>query len=115
MNILLQELENGVRTVQVQGRLDQSLNPKLEEKLHSQLQAGHVHLIVDLTNTSYINSGGLRCLVSAWRQARQQNGNLVLCGLNSRLQEIFSMVGFDKVFKIYPTCTVAQQEMTTGE
>lgn len=115
MNILLQELENGVRTVQVQGRLDQNLNPKLEEELNSQLQSGHVRLIVDLTNTSYINSGGLRCLVSAWRQARQQNGNLVLCGLNGRLQEIFSMVGFDKVFKIYPTSTVARQEMTKGE
>ncbi|MFQ5421945.1 MAG: STAS domain-containing protein, partial [Anaerolineae bacterium] len=66
-------------------------------------------LIVDLADTSYINSGGLRCLVTVWRQARQKEGNLVLCGLSPRIQEIFTMVGFDKVFQIYTNPESAQQ------
>lgn len=113
MNIGQQALADGIFLVQVQGRLDQTLNAQLEEALNLLLQDGHVRLIVDLTETNYINSGGLRCLVSAWRQARQQNGNLVLCGLNGRLQEIFSMVGFDKVFKIYTDCQGAQQAINS--
>ena len=57
---------------------------------------------------TYINSGGLRCLVSSWRKARQQSGDLILCGLSSRLHEIFAMVGFDKVFQITTTIEEAQ-------
>lgn len=109
MSIWQEELSNDTWLVSVQGRLDQSQNPQLEEKLTDLLDDGHQRLIVDLTEATYINSGGLRCLVSAWRKARRQEGDLVLCGLNPRLQEIFSMVGFDKVFQIYPTCDLAEQ------
>ena len=96
--------------VGVSGRLDQSLNPKLEETLNDLLENGHFRLVVDLTHATYINSGGLRCLVSAWRRAKAGEGGLVLCGLNSRLQEIFAMVGFDKVFTIYDDCAAARTE-----
>ena len=87
----------------VSGRLDQSLNPKLEETLNDLLENGHTSLVVDLTHATYINSGGLRCLVSAWRKARAHEGDVILYGLNERLCEIFTMIGFDKVFEIYQT------------
>ncbi len=99
--------------VTVTERLDQTQNPKLEETLNALLDEGNYHLVVDLTQTSYINSGGLRCLVSAWRKAKANDGSLVLCGLNSRLQEIFSMVGFDKVFVIHEDCEAARSQVRT--
>ena len=94
----------------VNGRLDQSLNPKLEETLNDLFENEHYHIVVDLTHASYINSGGLRCLVSAWRRAKANEGSLSLCGLNNRLQEIFSMVGFDKVFVIHEDCAEARAQ-----
>jgi anti-sigma B factor antagonist len=101
-----------VRLVGVRGRLDQSLTPQLEQNLSELLNQGHKHLLIDLTEVEYINSGGLRCLVSIWRQARQQEGSLSLCGLNHRLSEIFSMVGFDKVFDIYPNSEAVRQRLS---
>lgn len=98
--------------ITVTERLDQTQNPKLEETLNVLLDDGQFHLVVDLSRTSYINSGGLRCLVSAWRRAKANEGSLVLCGLNSRLQEIFSMVGFDKVFVIHEDCGTARDEVS---
>lgn len=92
------------------GRLDQTQNQKLEETLNALLDEGHYHLVVDLSQAGYINSGGLRCLVSAWRRAKANQGSLVLCGLNNRLQEIFSMVGFDKVFTIHDNCETARDQ-----
>ena len=97
--------------IRVNGRLDHSQTPQLENQLTHLLDTGHPFLVTDLTQTSYINSGGLRCLVSAWRKARQQDGDLVLCGLNNRLQEVFNMVGFDKVFQIYPDYETTRQTL----
>lgn len=108
MNVQQKYLANDVWLVEVSGRLDQMLNSRLDEALTSLLDKNYNNIIVDLSQTNYINSGGLRCLVSAWRKARQNDGNVWLCGLNGRLQEIFSMVGFDKVFQIYPSLAAAQ-------
>jgi anti-sigma B factor antagonist len=103
MTIRQQRLPGDLWLVSVDGRLDQNVTPGLEETLNELLSAGHDRLIVDLSEATYINSGGLRCLVAAWRKARQQNGDVYLCGLRARVNEVFSMVGFDKVFSIYPT------------
>lgn len=115
MNIWQQLLSKNIWLIGVNGRLDQSLNPKLEETLQGLLQQEQYQLIVDLTETNYINSGGLRALVSAWRRTHENSGNLVICGLSERLQEIFSMVGFDKVFQIYSDQTAALKSFQTGE
>jgi anti-sigma B factor antagonist len=78
------------------------------------MENGRLQLIIDLSQTTYINSGGLRILVTAWRKTQEQQGNLVLCGLNDRLLEIFAMVGFDKVFRLFPDCPAATQFLTTN-
>lgn len=115
MNVWQESLPSETVLVGVRGRLDQSLNPTLEQTLNDLLDSGRTHFIVDLTEATYINSGGLRCLVSAWRRAREHHGSLRLCGLNPRLQEIFSMVGFDKVFEIYDSCAEARQTASSGQ
>jgi anti-sigma B factor antagonist len=108
MNVRQEYLDNNIWLVSVSGRLDQNLNPQLDQTLTGLIEADHNDIIVDLSRTDYINSGGLRCLVSAWRKARQKEGNVWLCGLNSRLEEIFSIVGFDKLFQIYSTLDEAR-------
>ena len=114
MSVWQEKLNASAWLIGVNGRLDQTLNPKLEETLNELLDNGHYHLVVDLTHTTYINSGGLRCLVSAWRRAKANQGSLALCGLHDRLQEIFAMVGFDKVFEVHEGCAEARRRATTG-
>ncbi|MBX3058426.1 MAG: STAS domain-containing protein [Anaerolineae bacterium] len=115
MAIQQEPLKNDIWLVRADGRLDQSQTPLLEAALNQLLDDGRTILIVDLSQASYINSGGLRCLVSAWRRAKQQDGDVLLCGLNDRLQEVFTMVGFDKVFQIHPTLTAAQRAVKKGK
>lgn len=115
MSVWQEKLNASAWLIGVNGRLDQALNPKLEETLNELLDNGQYHLVVDLTHTTYINSGGLRCLVSAWRRAKANQGSLALCGLNDRLQEIFAMVGFDKVFEIHKGCAEARRQATAGQ
>ncbi|MFW5941260.1 MAG: STAS domain-containing protein [Chloroflexota bacterium] len=102
MSIWRQELDNDTWLVGVSDRLDQNQTPELEAELDDLLQNGRHRIIVDLSEVNYINSGGLRCLVTAWRKARKQGGNVVLTGLHARVHDVFTMVGFDKVFDVYP-------------
>ncbi|MBK9051343.1 MAG: STAS domain-containing protein [Chloroflexi bacterium] len=116
MSIQRTSLTADIWLVEISGRLDQDQAPLLENELTQLIQDAQYHLIVDLSQVDYINSAGLRCLVGTWRKAREQGGNLWLTGLNDRLKEVFSMVGFDKVFQIYPTISAAQEALLkTGE
>ncbi|MFO7684265.1 MAG: STAS domain-containing protein [Chloroflexota bacterium] len=108
LDIWQEQLPYNIWLVGVRGRLDQSLTPQLDSTLGRLLDNGRYRLVVSLKEVTYINSGGLRCLVSAWRRARGKNGDVVLFGLNDRILEIFTMVGFDKVFHIYKTSIEAQ-------
>ena len=109
MSVTYRQLDDDIWIVTTQGRLDQSLNPQLEQSLNELLDNGHQRFIIDLSEVTYINSGGLRCLVTGWRRSRARGGDLVLFGLNSRLEEIFSLVGFDRVFQIYNSIDDAQK------
>ena len=101
-------LLSGVDLVSVVGRLDADTNPELEAQLMVLVSAENPRIIIDLSQTPYVNSGGLRVLVSAWRTTHQKKGDVILCGLNAELQNIFSMVGFDKIFRIEKDVAAAQ-------
>ena len=112
MSIRDEPLDEKIWLVTISGRLDQSQSDLLQTLLHNLLEDGHLELIIDLTEVSYINSGGLRCLVTGWREANKLGGQLVLSCLNSRISEIFSTVGFDKVFHIFDTREQAKQHFS---
>jgi anti-anti-sigma factor len=90
-----------IAVITPQGRLDAAGARPLEAELTQHIAAGEVHLLIDLANTRYISSDGLRTLLAAQKQAKKQGGALKLCCLNRRLVEIFEMSGFDTVFEIF--------------
>jgi anti-sigma B factor antagonist len=103
-----EQVTTDIWLVGINGRLDHSLIPQLDDILSQALDNGRYRILIDFTNVSYINSGGLRCLVSAWRRARTQKGDVVLFGLNDHVLKVFTMAGFDNVFHIYPSRLEAQ-------
>jgi anti-anti-sigma factor len=101
------EQHRGVPVVTPQGRMDAAFAPELERVLLGLIEAGNRYLVVEMKNITYISSPGLKTLVTAWRSARERNGDLVLCSLAERVMGIFEMVGFIRVFEIYDDCADA--------
>jgi anti-sigma B factor antagonist len=91
--------------------LDHLQTPELEAELLDLVGSGGQRMIIDLTEVTYVNSGGLRCLVTIWRKAQQGNGTVVLSGINSSLMDLFTTVGFHKVFDIYSTSDEAKNAL----
>jgi anti-sigma B factor antagonist len=89
--------------ISVRGRLDHDSVPDLEATLLELLEKGYINLVIDMKEATYINSSGLRVLVSILKASKQQGGDVFLSSLNKRLTDIFNMAGFNKVFSIWPT------------
>jgi anti-sigma B factor antagonist len=93
------------------GRLDAAGARTFETEWKQQIAAGHTRILVDLKDTRYISSAGLRTLLAAARTAKRHGGALCLCCLTPRVKEIFEMAGFDRVFQVFATYEQAEESM----
>ena len=97
MNIT-QEKNADKLTLFIEGRIDTQTAPKLEEALGQSLD-GVAKLIIDLKQTSYVSSAGLRVLLTAQKRMNKQ-GSLTVTNANEDLMEIFEVTGFTDILTI---------------
>lgn len=94
---------------QVDGRVDGDGATKMEDILRGAVSAGHHHLVIDLSQTNYLNSAGLRILADLLTQCRQQGGDVQLAAPNLKIMRVLEIIGFDKFFQVYSTLDAAVQ------
>ncbi len=82
------------------GRLDALASPDLESALSSLTSKGAKQLVLNLRETSYISSSGLRIILIYARQMRQAGGDLKLCCLGDKVTRVMQIAGFDAVLDI---------------
>ena len=84
--------------VSLEGRLDTTTAPQLEEELKSSLD-GVTDLVIDIKDTQYISSAGLRVLLSAQKIMNKQ-GKMVVKNPSEEVKEIFDVTGFSDILTI---------------
>lgn len=101
------ELAGDVVVARLAGRLDSGAAQSTEESFARVLAAGANRLAVDLSDLEYISSAGLRVLLVVAKKLGQTNGKIVLFGLGPRVQEVFAISGFDRIFTIQADAAAA--------
>jgi anti-sigma B factor antagonist len=91
-----------VDLVAVEGRVDSSTAPQLEKALQKIIDAGRYRIVVDLSDTDFMSSAGLRALLSSLKQVRRFNrGDLRLAGMSTKVKKAFELAGLTVVFQLY--------------
>ncbi len=85
-------LEGNTLTLALEGRLDTTTSPDLEEALGASLD-GVTLLVFDFTRLDYLSSAGLRVLLSAQKRMNKQ-GSMKLVHVNDAVKEVFDITGF---------------------
>ncbi len=55
-------------------------------------------LVVDLTEVTFLDSGGLGLLVAAYNDLKERDGGLVLANPTARIRKVLALTGLDQVF-----------------
>ena len=85
-------------TVLLEGRLDTSTAPLLEEELRSNLDDIKC-LVLDLEKLEYLSSAGLRVVLAAQKRMSKQ-GQMLLKHVPEVIMEIFEVTGFVDILTI---------------
>ena len=97
-----------VDLLEVVGRVDSSTAPQLEQALKKSIKDGHYRIVVDLGETEFMSSAGLRALLSALKEVRRFNrGDVRLANLPDKIKKAFDLAGFLELFKVYENSTDA--------
>ena len=91
-------LSGAALTVALEGRLDTTTAPKLEEELRSSVD-GITRLVFDVEKLEYISSAGLRVLL-AMQKLMNQQGEMMLQNVNEAVMEVFEVTGFSDILSI---------------
>jgi anti-sigma B factor antagonist len=91
-------LDGDKLVVTLEGRLDTTTSPQLEEQLRASMD-GIKDLTFDFKDLAYISSAGLRVLLSAQKIMNKQ-GSMKICNVNADIMEIFDVTGFVDILDI---------------
>jgi len=87
----------------VRGEIDLFTAPELKQVLAESIEAGRVRIIVDLTETTFLDSTALGVLIGAVKRLRSREGSLAIVNIDENIAKTFEITGLDQIFTIVPT------------
>jgi anti-sigma B factor antagonist len=114
-DIKTEQLSESKYVISLAGEVDLYTAPEFKQQLLEVIGQGGTEVVVDFTNTTFIDSTTLGVLVGGVKRLRSNDGQLSLVCNDRNITKIFEITGLDRVFTIYPTRDEAIAELgTTG-
>lgn len=93
--------EDNIGVVRLLGEFDTDDREPLIVYFDDKMKKGIRHFIVDLSETVYIPSAVWGALITILKHARENNGDVYICGIQGQPEKVFRVMSFDKVFKTF--------------
>jgi anti-anti-sigma factor len=97
------ESKDGVAILEVDGHLDSISSTALEKALQDVIAGGHAKIVIDLSDVSYISSGGWGVMVGTVDKSQRQDGDVVVVGMASEVYDVYELLGFNELLKSFAT------------
>jgi len=85
------------------GEIDLISAQELRQKLTGAIKDGKTRIVVDLTDTTYLDDIGLGVFMAAWKKLRARGGALVFVNVDPKIAKTFEITGLDELFAIRDT------------
>ena len=92
--------------VALAGEHDLQSAPRVAEQLRAALDSDAPAIVVDLTETTFLDSTAIHVLLDA-HAARGEGRHILVAGANPDVARILALTGIDRYFAFYPTRAAA--------
>lgn len=91
--------QGGVGVVTPRGRLNMVSARRLKELLTELVDTGTTRIVVDMAQTTFLDSSGLGALIAGLKSARQAGGDLRIARPTPSVLTVFELTNLDKVLR----------------
>jgi anti-sigma B factor antagonist len=102
-DIKTEQLGDDAFVISLAGEVDLYTAPEFKQQLLEVIGQGGKQVVVDFSDTTFIDSTTLGVLVGGVKRLRTNEGQLSLVCSDRNITKIFEITGLDRVFTIYPT------------
>ena len=102
-DIKTEQLGGQSYVISLAGEVDLYTAPEFKQQLLEVIGEGAKEVVVDFSDTTFIDSTTLGVLVGGVKRLRTSDGQLSLVCDDRNITKIFEITGLDKVFTIYPS------------
>lgn len=99
----------GTAVIALAGEVDLYTAPELKHELVRVIDAGARGVVVDMTDTTFIDSTTLGVLISGVKRLRPNGGSVELVVTDRNIRKIFEITGLDRVFALHEERSAALQ------
>jgi anti-sigma B factor antagonist len=96
-----EEIDGQTHLIELGGEIDLYTAPEFKERMVELIEAGKEHIVVDLSQATFIDSTTLGVLVGGVKRLRPSGGALALVCTDQNITKIFEITGLDRVFAIH--------------
>jgi len=102
---LVIEKKYGITEVIIKSkRFDYSVMKEIKEAFEKLADEGNKKIILNLENVEFMDSSGLSVIISLYKRLNQEDGKLVICGLQEQPTELINITQLYKLFNIVENC-----------
>ena len=94
--------EDGATVVAVSGELDLFTTPEFEEQLLALTDDVPDALVVDLTESAFVDSSAGRALLHAAQRLRDRGARLVVVNQDPEVARVLEVMGLDEFLEVVP-------------
>jgi anti-sigma B factor antagonist len=113
-DIQTDKLSDDSYVISLAGEVDLYTAPEFKQQLLEVIGQGGKNVVVDFSNTTFIDSTTLGVLVGGVKRLRTNDGQLSLVCSDRNITKIFEITGLDRVFAIYGTRDEAVSKLNGG-
>ena len=105
------QISDDACVISLTGEVDLYTAPEFKQQLLDAIGKGARNVVVDLSETTFIDSTTLGVLVGGVKRLRTNEGQLSLVCADRNIVKIFEITGLDRVFTIHETRDEAVAEL----
>jgi anti-sigma B factor antagonist len=100
-SVRTEQLSDDDYVIALAGEVDLYTAPEFKQELLDVIAKGAKHVVIDLSETTFIDSTTLGVLVGGVKRLRTNDGQLSLICSDRNITKIFEITGLDRVFTIH--------------
>jgi anti-sigma B factor antagonist len=113
-DIKTEQVDGESYVIALAGEVDLYTAPEFKQQLLEVISQGARNVVVDFSDTTFIDSTTLGVLVGGIKRLRSNDGQLALVCSDRNITKIFEITGLDRVFTIYGTRNEAIDAVHAG-
>jgi anti-anti-sigma factor len=100
MELVVEELDSGILGVKLSGRMDIIGTQQIDLKFTALASTRKAHILVDLSNVTFVASIGIRTLIYNAKAQKLRGGSMVLYKPNKQVEEVLKATGIETIIPI---------------